>query len=186
MQTAMDFCVKRPASPNVILRLCCAAKTIGITLAFYLTSTTSAYAIDPIKIFQNWALFAAKKDGQLSCYIASTPVSKQGNYSKRGAPYVLVSYKSRTVDEFSYSPGYEFDPKAANHLALNGQTFKAHTRGETGWMPNTEADAALINIMRQATTMEAVGNSKRGTHSVDTYSLNGFAAAYTQMKEQCK
>jgi|GEM_PF-392733 len=186
MQMAMDSCVNSCAVATRRNHFCCAAKIVVLGLTFHLMSASIAYAIDPIKVFQNWALFAAKKDGQLACYIASTPVSKQGNYSKRGAPYLLVTYKSRTIDEVSYSPGYDFDPTADNHLAINGQTFNSYTRGEIAWLPNAEADNQLIAVMRQATTLEAVGNSKRGTHSIDTYSLNGFSAAYTQMKEQCK
>ena len=53
------------------------------------------------------------------------------------------------------------------------------------WHPSPEVNRSLVGAMRAGLAMVTTGRSKRGTKTVDTYSLHGFSAAYKAISRAC-
>ena len=49
----------------------------------------------------------------------------------------------------------------------------------------TEDDAKVIFAMKKGLELKVTGESSRGTVTVDTYTLNGFTAAYNKLTKEC-
>ena len=49
----------------------------------------------------------------------------------------------------------------------------------------TEEDAKVIFAMKKGLELKVTGESSRGTVTNDTYTLNGFTAAYNKLTEEC-
>ena len=124
-------------------------------------------------------------DGGKSCYIASSPTKEDGNWKKRGQPYVLI-YSKGQADEVNVSSGYPYKPSVGVEAKVDSKNFKLFSDGETAWAKDSKTDAQLVTWLRRGAKLEVKGVSKRGTYSVDTYSLKGVSAAYKRMKELCR
>ncbi len=134
----------------------------------------------------DWRVFTYRQDGKNVCYIASVPVKKTGNYSKRDEPFALVTYRNATTDEVSVSSGYPYKGGSEATVMIDGKKFGLFTKGERGWAKDESADRSLIAAMTKGNSMKVKGTSPKGTFSEDGYSLKGFTAAHGKMKALCK
>lgn len=121
-----------------------------------------------------------------ACYIASVPISEDGNFKKRGQPYVLLNFKEGKPDEINISSGYPYKKGVDAELTIEAERFKLYTEGETGWARNQNDDKNILTAMRSGAKMKVRGISSKGSYSEDTYSLKGISAAYKHMVELCK
>ncbi len=136
--------------------------------------------------FGAWRVFMAEKGGNMTCYIASVPTKQEGNFTARSEPYLLVTHKSPTQDEVSVSSGYRYQNNSELELRFGQRVHKLFVKEELAWAYDAAADKVLVKEMIRGANMVAKGTSWKGTHSVDTYSLNGFTAAHRRMKQLCK
>ena len=132
--------------------------------------------------FKDWSVF----QHQGGCYIASAPVKQNGNYRKRGQPYLLLVHKGAAADEINASSGYPYAAKSEVVVSLGGKQFKLFTKGSVAWAYDAAQDAQLVASMKQGSSISVRGTSLRKTWSEDSYSLGGFSAAYERMKVLCK
>lgn len=138
------------------------------------------------KQFKDWSVYTTTLQGRKTCYIASFPVSKTGNYSLRDEPYFLVTNIDANTDEISTSSGYKYKINSDIDLSIQGDNFKLFTKGELAWAPDSQKDKEIIETIKKRGNMTVKGTSVKGTYSVDKYSLMGFSSAYSRMKELCK
>ncbi len=139
------------------------------------------------RVFHDWNVFTVNQGGKKVCYIASAPVSKKGNYNKRGEPYALVTHRSASVDEVSVSSGYPYKTKSDVKARIDGKhSFNMFTKDELAWTYTEADDKKMVASMKKGNKMSVRGTSKKNTYSQDTYSLKGFTAAYKHMKTLCK
>lgn len=153
-------------------------------LCFFLTATM-AHAQEFVSTHGNWSVFSVNQGGKV-CYIASAPTGQSGNFSKRGDPYILVTHRSAAVDEVSVSSGYGYKAGEKVNVSVDGKNFGFFSKEEIAWAENEQQDAAIVTAMKKGNKMVVRGNSQRGTHSEDTYSLKGVSAAYQKMKSLCQ
>ncbi len=157
-----------------------------ITLACLVTAAPAA-AQELVASSGDWRVFTIKQDGKTLCYIASLPINKSGNYTKRGEPYLIVTRLASGIDEVSVSSGYNYKRNSDVTLDFgNKKTFKLFTRVELAWAYDQAADKAIINTMIAGDKVTVRGTSWKGTYSSDLYSLKGFTAAHKKMKSVCK
>jgi len=137
--------------------------------------------------YRDWHVYAFSEDGQKICYMASEPKKKEGDYTRRGDPAVLVTRRPgpRAVDEVSVQPGYSYLDGSDVEIAVGSRKFELFTRGEHAWARTEKADQDLIQAMRGGLEMTVRGTSTKETYSLDTYSLLGFSNAYEAMDEAC-
>ena len=156
---------------------------ILLSLAFVPLSATAQQLVES---HGDWRVFTANQNGGAVCYIASVPTKKEGNYTKRGKAYVLVTHVNGNQDEISVSSGYPY--KEGHDVALQfGQTKHAlFTKDEIAWAYDAAADKAIVKEMIRGNELVVRGTSWKGTFSKDTYSLSGFTDAHRKMKQLCE
>lgn len=137
---------------------------------------------------RDWNAFQFTENGSLVCYMVSRPTDEQGNYTRRGDVWALVTHRpaegSRNVVHFI--SGYPFEENGSVSVTIDGdQSFTLFTEGETAWSPDTQTDSAMIAAMRAGSEMVVQGRSARGTLTTDTYSLFGFTATLSEIDGAC-
>lgn len=136
---------------------------------------------------RDWAVYEVEDRKGKVCYIASEPAKQDGNFSRRGQPGLLVARWPGDPPrlEVSVNAGYAYRKGSMVEVRVEGRSFELFTDGEHAWSKSDADDQTLINAMRRGATMTVRGTSVRDTFSVDTYSLNGFSAAYQAMQDAC-
>jgi hypothetical protein len=106
----------------------------------------------------------------------------------RGDIFLMISIRPAdgVTNEVSFISGYPFKKGTEVKASVGGKKFTLFTEGENAWAPSTEDDAALIDAFRSGAKAKIEGESKRGTTTVDTFSLSGFTAALAAAGDLCK
>lgn len=161
---------------------------ITIATAAMLSGLVSlpANAQQMIANYDNWRVFTVEREGKKVCYIASLPTKKDGNYSKRSDPYLLVTHKGGAVDEVSTSSGYPYKEGEEVTLSFGQKRFPLFVKGEIAWAYDEASDKSIVKEMIRGNDVKIKGTSWKNTKSTDTYSLKGFTAAHRHMKRECK
>ena len=143
----------------------------------------------------DWSAHRFDEEGKRVCLIWSQPKKAEGKYKRRGEIFALVSH--RPGDErfgiVSFEMGYPFAPGKELSVSIDeGRAvgIPADDGGAEGdaslmWHPSPKVNRQLVGLMRAGVEMVARGQSKRGTKTVDTWSLRGFTAAYKAISRAC-
>ncbi len=165
---------------------------LAAALALVLTVAlpgAAAWAQSPKPIVQgdNWSAFTYQEDGNTVCFMAAQPEKDEGDYTKRGDIYAMVTHRpaDNRSNVVSLLMGYPFADEARVTVDIDGQEFTLATEGETAWAPNPSVDPPLVQAMVQGRQMVVRGVSARGTKTRDTYSLIGFTRAYNAINKAC-
>ncbi|MCH2547855.1 MAG: invasion associated locus B family protein [Alphaproteobacteria bacterium] len=156
--------------------------TIGILMV---AASASANAQEFVSTHGDWSVFTINKGGSKVCYMASAPVKNTGNFSKRGAPYALVTSRNASTDEFSASSGYPYKTGEKVRVEIDGTKFELFPKDELAWAYDIAQDSRMVTAMKKGNRMTVRGVSPKDTYSLDTYSLRGATAAYNKMKSMC-
>jgi len=156
--------------------------TVTLLLAFSGNANSQEFK----KSYKDWSVYTAYQDGSKLCYMVSFPKSKTGNYRRRGDPYVMVTNVNGRRDEFSITGGYPYKVGTEPRAIIDGKEYKmSMTEGEFAWFKTNKYDKKAIEKMKKGIKMKVKGTSKKGTYSIDTYSLSGFTSAYNKMRSLC-
>lgn len=159
---------------------------VVLTLAAGL-GPAAAQGIQRIGDFEDWSAFQFTEDGKPACYMASQPKKAEGDYTKRGDIYAIVTHRPSEDrrDEVSIVAGYPYKKDSSVEVAVGDRTFQLFTQDDSAWAPDKDGDRALIQAMIKGTSMVVKGTSSRGTLTTDTYSLRGFTRAYQAISKAC-
>jgi hypothetical protein len=160
-----------------------------ILLALALPERLAAAEQTFVATYRDWSLFTYQDGSSRLCFIASEPKSRDGNYTRRGDPALLVTRLPGADDtaEVSMQPGYTFQEGSTVRIVVDGnRTFEMFTQGEYAWTRSPTEDRALIAAMRAGIELTARGTSSRDTWSEDSYSLLGFTAAFNALEQACR
>lgn len=137
--------------------------------------------------YDAWEAYMFTEDGNKVCYMASQPGNAEGNYTKRGDPFALITHRpaDNTKNVFSYIAGYPYKSGSEVTLKVDDQEFKLFTQDETAWAPDAETDGKIADAIKNGTKMVVTGTSSRGTVTTDTYSLKGSTKAYERITDEC-
>ncbi len=137
--------------------------------------------------YGDWAAYMFIENGSKVCYMISQPQTAQGNYSKRGKIYALITHRpaegSRNV--FSYITGYNYKAGSDATLEIDSKTYTLFTQDETAWAPDAQSDRTIAGAIRDGSRMIVKGTSSRGTATTDTFSLKGSSKAYKRINDEC-
>lgn len=154
-----------------------------------LTMSSAAQASEPQKIgtYGDWSAYSFVENGKKVCYMVSSPKTDEGNYTKRGEIYTLITHRpsENTRNVFSYIAGYPYKQDSEVTVSVNGKDFKLFTYEETAWAPDSATDNAIAAAVRKGSSLVVKGTSKRGTLTTDTYSLKGSGAAHDAISKAC-
>lgn len=158
---------------------------------FLTTGPAAAESATLLGVFDSWSAYSAGQGDAHTCYVLSKPRAVQPRGARRGPIFLMVSdWPARKVKaEPQIVYGYPTKENGAASLGIGGDKFTFFMRNlqadGSGWLKNLGDNARLITAMRGGVTAVARGLSKRGTTTVDTYSLNGFSAALDKAHAAC-
>lgn len=135
--------------------------------------------------FHDWNLFKAKYNSKELCYIASTPIKREGNYLKRGEPYFLITELKNDVDEVSLSAGFVFNQSSNVELSFGGKKFNLFPYKTVAWSQDKNDDIEIIKEMQKNADMIVTSIDNEGKIAIDSYSLIGFVESYKKLKQMC-
>ncbi len=135
------------------------------------------------------------EEGKRVCLMWSKPKKAEGKYKRRGEILALVSHRpdEGKFGNVSFEMGYPFAPGKELSVSVDGgRAIRIPADdSEPGedeslvWHPSPEVDRRLVRAMQGGLEMVATGYSKRGTKTVDTWSLRGFTAAWKAISRSC-
>lgn len=162
-------------------------RSIALSLAtgLVLLPLAGAHAQELDKKFNNWTVYTTSLQGKKTCYIASFPTKKKGNYRHRDEPYLLVTRMGNNVYEVSTSSGYPFKNGSNVNVDIDRAKYTLFTKGELAWANSSKQDIEMVRKMKKGSRLKSRGTSQIGTYSIDTYSLKGFTAAFNRMNKLC-
>ena len=161
---------------------------INMLLAALVTSSM-VHAAEPKAIgeFDDWTAYVYLEGKSKVCYMVSKPKKKEGNYSKRGDVFTLVTHRpaEKSKNVFSFVAGFPFKPDSEVTVQIGAQQFKLFTQDETAWAPDAATDNKLAAAIRGGSTMIVKGVSAQGTATTDTFGLKGSSAAHAAISKEC-
>ena len=137
--------------------------------------------------FNDWTAFAEGEGKNLACMAVSKPKKAEGNYSRRGDIFAIVTHLpgQNKWNEFSIVAGYNFQPNSNPDVTIGDMKFQLFTSGSRAWSFSPSEDDKIVKFLKNSMKMKVVGTSSRGTITNDTYSLIGFSKAYQKINEAC-
>jgi hypothetical protein len=138
--------------------------------------------------FRAWSAYSFMEDGEKVCYMASSPSRQEGDYTRRGPVFVLITHRPAdgTRNVVNMVAGYTYKEGEPVNVRIGEHNFKLYTEKERAWATDDLTDKALIKAMRGGRSMIVEGVSWRGTKTRDTYSLLGFSRAHKEISRLCK
>ena len=166
--------------------------TFAAVLLLTCATTTLAQAQEPKEAgtFGHWTAYHYKTKKGPVCYIVSQPVkseiSRKG--AKRDPAFFLVTHRpgERVRAEVSTIMGYPLKRNSMPEVEIDGRKFRLFAVGDGAWAEDSAADRKIVAAMKRGRTMIVRGISRRGTKTVDTYSLKGVSAAMSKIDTLCK
>jgi len=158
-----------------------------VVTALLVAAPAAAQDVKVITTSGQWTAYVYQEDGKNVCYIAAKPVKSEGNYRSRGEVLAMVTHRpaENALDVVSVVAGYQFQQDSDATLQVGTRRFAFFTVGERGWARDTATDKAVVQAMMKGASMTVRGTSSRGTPTIDTYSLQGFTAAYKAIGDTC-
>ena len=137
--------------------------------------------------FKDWAAFAEGEGKNLACMAVSKPKKSEGDYSKRGDVFAIITHLpgQKKWNEFSVVAGYNYKTNSNPEILIDQKKFQLFTSGSRAWSFSPSDDEKIINFLKKSMKMKVVGTSSRGTMTTDTFSLLGFSKAYKKINEAC-
>ena len=137
--------------------------------------------------FKDWAAFAEGEGKNLACMAVSKPKKSEGDYSKRGDVFAIITHLpgQKKWNEFSVVAGYNYKTNSNPEILIDQKKFQLFTSGSRAWSFSPSDDEKIINFLKKSMKMKVVGTSSRGTITTDTFSLLGFSKAYKKISEAC-
>lgn len=161
-----------------------------VSIAFLGVIASSAQASEPrlIGTYGDWSAYMFTEDGKNVCYMASKPKKAEGNYSKRGEIFALITHRPAegTRNVFSYITGYPYKSGSDVTVTIDGKSFTLFTQDDTAWTPDAKTDNQLVDMIKEGSSMVVKGVSSRGTKTTDTFSLKGSTKAHEKISQECR
>ncbi len=135
-----------------------------------------------------WKAYTYKEGGKLTCYMYSQPTKKEGNYTKRGGPHAMVTRRrgSAVVEEVSITSGYPYKDKTPIKVQIDGRGYKfGIVQEEHAWADDASEDKKIVKAMIRGNKLTVRGTSRKGTYSLDSYSLKGFSKTHKAIVKAC-
>ena len=123
-----------------------------------------------------------KKDNY--CYIGSLPIKTDiPEGKKRGDIYILVYRINKNPEPvIQINFGYPYKDEEPVNVKIDKKNYEFYADGDSAWTNN---DSEVIYAMKKGIQLKVFGISLRETKTIDTYTLNGFTAAYNNLINDC-
>jgi hypothetical protein len=135
-----------------------------------------------IGTFGDWQAATHPEAGVTVCYAFSFAHSSKPVLVGRGRVVLTVAERPGERDAVAVSLGYAVLPHAGASVQAGGKKLHFYLEGRSAFAPHGQEAIAAFQAGR-----EAVGSfpGPRGLTLADSFSLNGFAAAYEAVQKAC-
>lgn len=167
------------------------ANALKALVIFFLTlmgaTAASAQDVTVIGTHGVWTAYSYKEDSGIVCYMASEPTKAEGNYTRRGDVFALVTHRPSedSLDVVSIVAGYAYKENSDVSVQIGSANYDMFTHGERAWNRDEATDKTMVKAMIRGSKLTVKGTSGRGTLTTDTYSLSGFTAAHKAITAAC-
>lgn len=181
----------RPCRPRTATRSWLVRRLLGPAVALGVAAfgASAAQAADPqlIGTFGAWTAYTFQEGGGRVCYMAAQPRQAQGDYTRRGDIFALVTHRpaENSINVISIVAGYSYREGSEVELRVGRTAFNLFTHGDRAWARTAQLDTQITEAIRKGSEMVVRGTSARGTQTTDTYSLSGSSAAYEAISKAC-
>lgn len=158
---------------------------VVILFNFFMAKNSLADDAMHIADYKYWSVYKTS-DG--TKYMVGYPIADEGNFAKRERPYFMVTNFAGTVETSVYVGYYykkDSEPKIVVNLSAKDpkkvETYPFYTKNDMGWNKDRAKDSALIASLKIGDKMIVSSESTKNTVAKDTYSLEGFSAAYAEI-----
>ena len=156
--------------------------------------------------YGDWSVFHSQSGKTKVCYTLAQPKSRDPEELKRDPGYVFISERpgEGVRNEVSLIMGFDVGAPGADDSAegkdkkkdkkhelvaptaeIGDSNFDLLPKGANLWVKNAAQESALVAEMRKGKSLVVKATSKKGSLTVDTYSLSGFAQAIDRALKDC-
>ena len=136
--------------------------------------------------YNNWEVYA-KSDKDI-CYTTTRPKKMEGEYKFRGRVDLVVAIKNNYKNKYyvGLDFGYTFSNNDKVKLIIDNKVvFEIDTFAQNAWINSVKypgLNIKIIEAMKKGYVLTAKGTSKKGTETIDTYSLVGLRKLLKKLK----
>ena len=118
------------------------------------------------------------------CYIGSIPTFiKIPEGKKRGDTYILVYRINKNPKAIvQINAGYPYKDGEPVNVKIDKKNYEFFSQEDSAWTNN---DNEVIFAMKKGMELTVTGVSQRDTVTIDTYTLQGFTAAFHKLSKDC-
>lgn len=159
--------------------------------------------------YGDWNVYRSESGKTRLCYALAQPKTRDPADLKRDPAYAFISERpaERARNEVSFVMGFEVaaapapkadeakdkkkDPKkpkdeaVAPTATVGDSEFDLVPKGSNLWLKNAAEENQIVEVMRKASSLRIKSASKKGSVTVDTYSLAGFSQAIDKAMKDC-
>jgi hypothetical protein len=141
-----------------------------------------AWSPVPIGTFGDWQAATHPEAGVTVCYALTFAHSSKPFLQGRGDVVLTIAERPHDRDAVAISLGYAVLPHAGARVEAGGKDLHFYLEGRSAFAPHGREAIAAFQAGR-----EAVGRfpGPLSMTMVDSFSLNGFAAAYAAIQKAC-
>jgi invasion protein IalB len=152
------------------------------------TATAAAQTPSRLGVFKDWTAYSYTDGRGKVCYAASQPKDTEPKNVNRDPIFFMVSTRpaDRINNEVSVLVGYPLKQDSKVSVDVDGKTFVMFTKEDGAWVENIADESVLVDALKAGSKMVVKGTSRRGTNTVDEYSLSGSAAALDSVAKACQ
>ncbi|MEM7438590.1 MAG: invasion associated locus B family protein [Pseudomonadota bacterium] len=140
----------------------------------------------------DWSIFVEDQPTK-ECWIVSKPTKEVNTRGgrvvtvRRSDILLWVTYRPANgiKGQVSFTGGYPFDPDKPVRITIGTQTFNLFVDGEYAWPASDSDDSKIRDALKRGSAAVVEAQSRRGTTTKDTFSLNGFTAALAEAEKRC-
>ena len=153
----------------------------------FFNSFSYSNEIKKVGKFKDWETMIVTKDRNKVCFAQSKPVLQSPKKMEREARF-FVSFRpnDKVSDEVSITSGYEYNKK--NSVTAKSGKYKYKfdiSQDGFAWIAENKIEKRIIKRMKKASRIMITGYNKKGSQTIDHYSLMGFTKAYNTAKKSC-
>ena len=146
------------------------------------------HAMQLKETYKDWAVYVHEKDAAKTCFAISKPKDMAPKGVSRGDVFFYISSwpKDKVAREVSIKIGYPLDGKTVPSATIGADQFNLFAEGDKAFIADETMESKLVDAMQNGSTLVIKGRSKRGTETIDKYSLKGVTAALKRVAAECK
>jgi invasion protein IalB len=135
----------------------------------------------------DWYAYRLNEDGARTCYMISKPTRTRGKFKKRGDVVVFITHRPKEGerDVVNFQTGFTLKANSPVSVTIGDKSYSLFPSKDTAWSRKPDDDKAIVASMIGGSKMEVKSTPARGGAITDTYSLQGFTAAYRKITRAC-